>query len=67
MYLAPTYVNVNVSKGYYHYYYYNTWAVLTVFTAGNVLGCLSDILCGIVTLAKADTGPVRREKCGFLW
>ncbi len=29
--------------------------------------CLYNILCGFVTLAKNDSGPVRREKCGFLW
>lgn len=29
--------------------------------------CLSNILCGFVTLAKSDTGPARREECGFLW
>lgn len=27
--------------------------------------CLSNILCGFVTLAKNDSGPARREKCGL--
>lgn len=29
--------------------------------------CLFNILCGFVTLAKKEHGPVRRERCSFLW